>query len=84
MVVDRLMLIFFSVTILAGALYATLAAPSVTDHKIPITEKFPLQDTFQNWTLCINDLKTRHHKLPNYKNKLFQNKISFFKYNLFR
>lgn len=48
MVVDRLMLIFFSVTILAGTLYATLAAPSVTDHRIPITERFPPQNMFAN------------------------------------
>jgi hypothetical protein len=37
MVLDRLMLIVFSLTVLGGTLYTTISAPSLTDQRIPIT-----------------------------------------------
>ncbi|KAL3093139.1 hypothetical protein niasHT_022589 [Heterodera trifolii] len=41
MVLDRLMLVFFSVIILVGTLYTWFSAPSLTDYRMPITTKFP-------------------------------------------
>ncbi|KAI1712822.1 neurotransmitter-gated ion-channel ligand binding domain-containing protein [Ditylenchus destructor] len=48
MVIDRLMLILFSITIFIGTLYATLSAPSVTDDRVPVTEKYPPKNIYQN------------------------------------
>uniref|UniRef100_A0A914Y959 Uncharacterized protein n=1 Tax=Panagrolaimus superbus TaxID=310955 RepID=A0A914Y959_9BILA len=39
MTIDRLMLIIFSITIFGGTLWATTAAPSLRDERIPINNK---------------------------------------------
>uniref|UniRef100_A0A183C4W0 Neur_chan_LBD domain-containing protein n=1 Tax=Globodera pallida TaxID=36090 RepID=A0A183C4W0_GLOPA len=41
LVLDRLMLVFFSTTILAGTMYTWFSAPSLTDYRVPITTQFP-------------------------------------------
>ena len=39
MTIDRLMLIFFSLTIFGATLWATTAAPSLRDDRIPISNR---------------------------------------------
>lgn len=41
MVLDRIMLFVFSLVILVGTYLATMSAPSMFDHQIPITVFFP-------------------------------------------
>jgi hypothetical protein len=41
LVIDRLMLTLFSTIIVFGTLYTWFSAPSLTDYRVPITDRYP-------------------------------------------